>query len=278
MQKRFWHSFDNYMKKRLKKISENISFAVTYGRGFSSTLYIIFVTFLFPVEHLMGKGREKPISLSLVLDGKSFSFFVRDSSDIAVLKEVFLLGEYALNLEKDPDTIIDLGSNVGASVVYFALRYPRARIFAVEADPVTTRFLAENTQQFPLISVHNYAVSDTDGSLTFYVYPKSRMSSSLVRRTADQEAIQVPAIKFTEFLKKEGISTVDLLKFDIEGAEVKAFSGEGKLSLVKYLVGEIHLDLVGVPAEDVWDCFRDFSYEKQAISENRFIIRGALKV
>lgn len=266
------------MKKGLKKIKENIYFGLMFGNGFLSKAHIIFTTFLFPVEHLFRLNREKALLLKLIFKGKPFSFFVRDSSDIAVLKEVFLFGEYELDLEKAPEVIVDLGSNIGASVAYFALKYPNVRILAVEADPTTTRFLTENTKQFPSVSIRNYAVADTEGSLIFYVHPQSRMSSSLTRRTDNQKAIQVPAVTFSELIKREGIETIDLLKFDIEGAEVKAFSEREALLPVRYLVGEIHLDLVEVPEEKVWDCFERFSYEKEAISATRFIIRGACKI
>lgn len=265
------------MKHNIETIIQNLTFALRFGRGFFAQLHVAFVTFLFPLEHFLHFKREKSIPLNLVFNKKSFSFYVRDSSDIAVLKEVFLFSEYHLELEKDPDVIVDLGSNVGASVAYFALRYPEAHILAVEADPVTTTFLEENTKQFPFVSVRNYAVSDTGGTLTFYVHPESRMSSSLVRRARNQEAIQVPAIKFTELLSREKISRVDVLKFDIEGAEVKAFSKEGTLDTVDHLVGEIHLDLVGVPEEDVWRCFQNFFYTIEQLSQFRSIIEGKRK-
>lgn len=266
------------MNKNIKKIYSNVIFGLKFGYGFWSKLHIIFITFLFPTENVFRKKRKQSVTLSLKFNGKQFKFFVRDSSDVAVLKEVFLFGEYNLNLEREPKMIVDLGSNVGASVAYFALKYPHAQILAVEADPTTVKFLVENTRQFPMISVCNYAVSNSSGFLTFYIHPYSRMSSSLVRRADNQEAIQVPAITFKELLKKEKIVSVDLLKFDIEGAEAKAFSEEGTLSLVEHLVGEIHLDLVEETEEDVWKCFKEFSYRKEAISKNRFIIRGTRKI
>lgn len=263
------------MKKNIKKIIDNTAFAYMLGDGLFSKFHVLFVTFLFPVEHLFKVGRDRALTFHLIFENKSFVFMVRDSSDIAVLKEVFLLGEYKLDLKQEPGVIVDLGSNVGASVVYFALRYPDARIIAVEADPITADYLRSNTKSFKNISVLNYAIAGTDGVLDFYIYPQSRMSSSLTRRTPDQKIIQVPALTFKSLLIKEQVISVDLLKFDIEGAEVSAFSDKGSLSQVKVLVGEIHLDLVGVTEESVWKCFNDFSYTKQTLSKKRFIIQGS---
>ncbi len=263
------------MKKGVKKIIDNIRFSFEFGNSVFSKFFVLSVTFLFPLEHLFKIKREGPLSLHLKFKGKSFSFFVRDSSDIAVLKEVFLFGEYIIDKGVGPRTIVDLGSNVGASVVYFALCYPNAQILAVEADPVTANFLRENCSQFSKISVVNYAISDIDGVLPFFVHPSSRMSSSLTRRTPDQEVIEVPSVTLKSLLEKEGIAQVDLLKFDIEGAEFKAFCKPNSLSRVNYLVGEIHLDLVDVSEEGVWECFKEFAYTKEFLSKKRFIIKGS---
>ena len=45
---------------------------------------------------------------------------------------------------KYAETIVDLGSNVGGSILYFASRYPAARIYGVELDPETCRKLQAN--------------------------------------------------------------------------------------------------------------------------------------
>lgn len=265
------------MKRIFRKIRENFLLAILLGNGIYAKMHVLIVSSLFPIEHLLRIKRITPIRLSLTAFGQPFVFYVRDSSDVTVLKEVFLLNEYALDLKKEPMIIVDLGSNVGASVVYFAVRYPNARIIAVEADPVTANALRQNAQQFSNISVLNYAIAGTDGSLTFYVHPSSRMSSSLVQRTPEQESIEVPARTFASLLAQEKITTVDLLKFDIEGAEYEAFKQQGSLNSVHQFVGEIHLDLISKSEGEMLACFEDFSYTKEPITPKRFIIRGSRK-
>ena len=70
---------------------------------------------------------------------------IRDMADITTTCAVFAEGEYDLPPSlSEVKTILDLGSNIGVSVAYFRLRYPVARIYAVEADPATFKRLQEN--------------------------------------------------------------------------------------------------------------------------------------
>src|SRR5689334_12581239 len=56
------------------------------------------------------------------------------TTDVAAFEHVFIQKEYDLLLATEPSVIIDAGANVGMSAVYFAQRYPGAKIIAVEPD------------------------------------------------------------------------------------------------------------------------------------------------
>ena len=51
-----------------------------------------------------------------------------DYSQLLLLEAIFIDGDYDVPLATPPRTIVDLGSNIGVSILYFKLRVPgRAR-------------------------------------------------------------------------------------------------------------------------------------------------------
>jgi hypothetical protein len=68
------------------------------------------------------------------------------TSDIPTYREVFLQQAYRLALQRPPSVIVDAGANIGLTSVYFALRYPAARIVAVEPEASNFALLTTNTR------------------------------------------------------------------------------------------------------------------------------------
>ena len=71
------------------------------------------------------------------------------TTDVDTFKQVFVANEYNIpSLPLSCKNIIDLGANIGCSAVYFAERYPGAKILAVEPDEDNYRLLFRNAEQF----------------------------------------------------------------------------------------------------------------------------------
>src|SRR5438128_1024549 len=56
------------------------------------------------------------------------------TSDLRVVLKVLADHEYTTPLPINPKLIIDAGANIGISALYFANRYPNARIYAIEPE------------------------------------------------------------------------------------------------------------------------------------------------
>ncbi len=67
--------------------------------------------------------------------------------------------EDVLNRSEVP-VIVDCGANIGISSVWYAQRYPRARIIAVEPEPENFRILSMNAANYPNIVAVQGGVSD----------------------------------------------------------------------------------------------------------------------
>ncbi len=115
-------------------------------------------------------------------------------------------------------SIIDCGSNIGVSLLYFKSLYPDARIQTFEASPSTFRLLGRNVTENHLagITLNNAAVCVSDCALKFYSEPGSVFGSLNPGRGAG-ECAEVRGVPLSRFITEP----VDLLKIDIEGAETE---------------------------------------------------------
>src|SRR5258708_15578088 len=111
-------------------------------------------------------------------------------------------------------TVIDLGANIGTFSRLMSQKYGCV-CYAVEPNPDCFARLGDMTRVKPF----NLAIADRDGTMSFYVAANSE-ASSFVRTGDDDREIQVPTARLDAFVEQQGIGTIDLLKVDIEGAEV----------------------------------------------------------
>lgn len=199
-----------YLKFRIKLLLRKI-FLIKWKREFFFGLYISF------------------------LDYKDF---------FALWREIFVFGNYYFKTEKSSPLIIDCGSNIGMSVLFFKFIYPSSRIICFEPDPDAFSILKKNIDVncFSGIELHNAALGSKDGVAYLHrnssnlASPGSTIMDNMYIGDKD-ETIKVDLLKLSSFIK----GPVDFLKMDIEGAEYDIFDDiKGRIHLVDAISMEIH--------------------------------------
>ncbi|MBE7198031.1 MAG: FkbM family methyltransferase [Parafilimonas terrae] len=172
--------------------------------------------------------------------------------------------ERALLKERLPQdcVFLDIGANIGAyALCVAAFSGPEARIVAVEPQRDVFERLTFNIAQNPFHTVKAVAcaVADKAGELTLFIDPRNRGESSLrIVGTNEGAQVTVPAITLLDLLHNEGLTHVDAIKLDVEGAEdliLEPFLREAPPSLLPRLLiiengtGQWQLDLPKLLAE-----------------------------
>jgi len=149
------------------------------------------------------------------------------TSDLPIFNQVFLQSDYnSRDLPESARSIVDLGANIGLSTVFFALKYPQARILSVEPDPGNFSLLLTNTAALGnQIQTEQAAVWKEDGMISLHSEDNSGrpLGHWGVRVSSLAGENQVVAYKLSTLLQKVGMEAVDILKVDIEGAEIELF-------------------------------------------------------
>lgn len=161
------------------------------------------------------------------------------TSDLATFSQIFTSNEYDLPLDIRASLIIDGGANVGYTTVYFANRFPGARIIAIEPEPSNVAMLRRNTAAYPNVVVLDAAIWKRGGTVSIENPADEKWAFRVLE--ANGGSPKVKAVTIREVLKAAGGGMIDILKLDIEGAEREVFSDcDDWLSGVRVLMVELH--------------------------------------
>jgi FkbM family methyltransferase len=137
--------------------------------------------------------------------------------DIQTVNEIFFRGDY--DCGKNHKIIVDFGSNIGISVIYFLTRNSEAKCYAYEPLAQNISRLKKNTKSFvDRVELAEAAVGEADGTVRFGWEPTGRYGG-INRETG--RMIEVPCRDSNAELARilEMHSEIDVLKVDIETME-----------------------------------------------------------
>jgi FkbM family methyltransferase len=144
--------------------------------------------------------------------------------------------------------VIDLGANIGLATRLLATRYPDCNFLAVEPHPGTYELLEKNVTDLVRLGrcrTLRAAVWDRTARLAIAAPPDWEVgySGMAVYETLEETVPAVDGLTITELVEESGFPVVDLLKVDIEGAEINLFRGDqGWLAKVHEIAIEFHGD------------------------------------
>lgn len=135
--------------------------------------------------------------------------------------------------------VVDLGANEGDFSDAVLGLAPDAQILAVEPGPAPRERLERRLGSRPNVEIRPAAVAGRTGTATFRITAHDHNASLLPPRPESQEAIgggwevvreiEVPTITLDELA---GERTIDVLKLDVQGAELEVIGG-GRQALTR---------------------------------------------
>jgi FkbM family methyltransferase len=158
---------------------------------------------------------------------------------------------------------IDVGAHLGQDTLDAAIKNPRLLVFAFEPNWALARQIMARAVNFVVLPM---AVSDKDGTAEFFIRAEDTSSSLLpmeesglehwkdIDATVQSQAI-VPTIRLDTFLRVAGLRTVDYLKVDAEGLDLRVVeSAAGRLKDIRKIKLEVdtnpHRLFQGAPGHD----------------------------
>lgn len=175
---------EKFIKKELKRIKKIKRFEIGYTTIFGLDTKIKFV------------------------DSASFQF---------IYNEIFNNNIYNFISKSKNPFIIDAGANIGLSVIYFKKLYPNSEIIAFEPDEnvFTTLEYNINSLQINNVTLVKKALWNEVTELRFY--SEGADGGRLANEGENNQIIKINTTLLSDYINNR---IVDLLKIDIEGAEL----------------------------------------------------------
>jgi FkbM family methyltransferase len=161
----------------------------------------------------------------------------------ALFEQIFVNGAYFFVSKKAGPFILDCGSNIGMSIVFFKALYPKAKIIGFEPEESTYALLEKNiaSNDFKEVQLHQVALGMEDATISFFVDPETpgSLAMSTIRSRLLKKEIVVRQRKLSTYIDRE----VDLLKLDVEGAELAVLQdlvSTGTITRINQMIVEYH--------------------------------------
>lgn len=180
--------------------------------------------------------------------GKYSVLFSNKKEYHSIKREVWNQEIYRFDSEKNSPFIVDIGSHIGISLIYFKSLFPNSKILSFEPNPISFKILKENIQNngFLDITPLNMAVCERDGTCNLYIDNSEESwhsNSSLFPKSwngkENTKPVKVECTRLDRYL--EDIDEIDMLKIDTEGKEIDILNSHKHiLSKIQNISVEYH--------------------------------------
>jgi FkbM family methyltransferase len=176
------------------------------------------------------------------------------------------------------DVFVDIGANIGLFTLKAAgLVGPKGQVIAVEPGLAASQLLTANLSlnNFPNVRQIRMALSDSIGEATLHHVNvgDDPQAFSLLADDTESGGEKVPTTTLDAVADELGLSRIDCIKIDVEGAEEKVIAG-AHATLDRWrptVIFEANCPTLvrqGVPADGAWKQLNEHGYEFYLLTEN----------
>lgn len=164
-----------------------------------------------------------------------------------VERDIYYLGFYRpwvwkefKEIVSEGDIFFDVGSNVGCYSLFVAQKIgPTGCVYAFEPDPNCFDKLKRNVElnYYDDIKAKMVAVSNSRGEAALHKNARKNINqaqSALAKLSSHEKRVKVRKITIDDFVEKESVAKIDVLKIDAQGGEMNVLDG-GIKTIRKYM-------------------------------------------
>jgi len=210
-------------------------------------------------------------------EGKRLRIFSHSDADESVVAEIFKWREYKAAediIRSTRSPILDVGAHIGIFSLYGSVLNPRAKIYAIEPEEENFENLGKNIKENGASNVRLFrlALCGRSGKRILSLAPDD-INHRLVPEGEPEpggDRQEVRGESLPDFIAKNGIISVGLLKMDIEGGEYEIFENmsDADFGRVENVILEYH-SIRGKGPKDLERLLRENGFSVQ-IFPSRF--------
>jgi len=192
------------------------------------------------------------------------------TSDVECFYQVFIRDDYDIpvNLARI-GLIVDGGANVGYSSIYFADRFPEAKVIAIEPEESNFMMLKKNTTGYKNVEQIRSAIWNKETYLKVKDIGLDKWGF-IIEEFDGKNSSDLRTTTLKDILKNSGYRKIDILKLDIEGSEKEIFCNECQewLSSTNIIIIELHDRIKEGCSRAFYSAIQNYDCEINHIGEN----------
>ena len=217
-------------------------------------------------------GSRGPVTINKL----KFPLFFRGiASDVFMFEQIFIEGQYDIEVPFIPKCILDLGANIGLASVLFANRFPDAKIFAVEPDTGNYETARKNLAPYANVTLVKGAVWHVSENINL-IDSGHGEAAYMVKPGIGKNMIRAYTIE--EIMGIINADSIDILKIDIEGAEKEIFEtgSEAWAPVTKLIIVETHDRYKKGSSKAVFNSIGSYDFSLELSGENLVLYNNSL--
>ena len=205
-------------------------------------------------------------------DGVSYEIFMRgcyEESTIAAMRSML-----------EPDmTFFDIGTHFGQYTLMAAAQVgPNGAVHSFEPGPIQYGFLSRNValNHYKNVCLNNVALSDRAGEMDFVVPSLGSLGQSHLA-TAGESGHKVHVITLDGYCEENDIKKIDVMKVDVEGAEMQVFKGANNVlrdfppTAIFYETIDILNKNFGYTCDEMHEVFESRGYSINVVLDKKIV-------
>jgi FkbM family methyltransferase len=167
-------------------------------------------------RYLLGRGTY-PTSIKVRTPLGHADIRVDSFHDLLTVNEIFARKDY--HAPRDIDVVVDIGSNIGISAIYFLTRNRDSRVFLFEPLPRNIDALKANLRGYEARYVLREVAVGTNNGMVEFGWEDTGRYGGVGR--AGKRRLDVPCRDINDVLAEilREVGRIDVLKIDVEGSE-----------------------------------------------------------
>lgn len=218
-----------------------------FFKGYRNGLRVVPIADIFKYRQLAHGKDRRLMKLRIRNIGNRHVYARAGTEDFLTMYYVFH-DQYHLAPGKLPDrpVILDLGSNIGLTIVHFKYLYGDSRIIGVEMDEGNYNVARLNVSGLEDVELLHYAVSVREGTVSYSGLEKEDAFRIMPATGghATEHLKRVGSVTIPSIISGYGLSRIDYVKMDIEGEEANVLAPGGDLSWLG-MVGSMNIEIHG---------------------------------
>ena len=173
---------------------------------------------------------------------------------------------YFQSLLRPTSVIFDVGAYIGVYAFTASRIVTSGSIHVFEPNPLSAQRIRRTIARNAIVNIYlnECAVGNQKGSIQFYLHETPTMSA-LSHSDKTHQVVDVPVLTIDEYCHNNAIPTIDVIKIDVEGAELLVLLGAAE-AIARFrpiIIVELHRRLsihYGHTVEDTIRYLQDIQY------------------